>query len=88
MRLEAEEVNAGQGAEVETGGLGRDSRGGGGEEHEWPFQQAESVTGDQDVYHIHTVRPFLHARICSLTNSQIKRQNLKSQKFRKCGYQM
>lgn len=38
MRLEAEEVNAGQGAEVETGGLGRDSRGGGGEEHEWPFQ--------------------------------------------------
>lgn len=49
---------------------------------------AESVTGDQDVYHIHTVRPFLHARICSLTNSQIKRQNLKSQKFRKCGYQM
>lgn len=38
MRLEAEEVNAGQGAEVETSGLERDSRGGGGEEHEWPFQ--------------------------------------------------
>lgn len=33
---------------------------------------AESVTGDRDVYHIHTVRPFLHAHICSLANSQIK----------------
>lgn len=38
---------------------------------------AESVTGDRDVYHIHTVRPFLHAYICSLANSQIKRQNLR-----------